>query len=157
MNGRKLCQIVLALAAVGAAGYSTTSLAHGYYHGGRARVGVGVYVGPGWGWGPGWGPGWGYGPYYPGYYPGYPAYPGYYPAPAVVAVPPANPPQYIEQGSDGNPSVSDGSSPNAWWYRCARPEGYYPYVKECPGGWQREQPHAPSSSTPVPPAPGVPS
>jgi len=152
MNGRKLCQIVLALAAMGAAGYSTTSLAHGYYRGGHGhgRVGVGVYVGPGWGWGPGWGPGWyPYGPYYaPGYYP------GYYPAPAVVAAPPAEPPQYIEQGSDGNPTVTDGSSPNAWWYHCARPEGYFPYVKECPGGWQREQPHAPSSAAPVP-APGA--
>ena len=147
MNGRKLCQIVLALAAVTAAGFSTTALARGYYH---SRVGVGVYVGPGWGWGPGWGPGWGYpyGPY---------AYPGYYPAPAVVAVPAPNPPQFIEQGSDGNPTAADSSSPNAWWYHCAQPEGYYPYVRECPGGWQREQPRAPSSSTPVPAsaAPGV--
>lgn len=147
MNGRKLCQIALALAAVCAAGYSTTSLAHGYYHGGRARVGVGVYVGPGWGYGPGWGPGWyPYGPYY---------YPGYYPAPAAVVVPQQNPPQYIEQGNDGNPTVTDGSSPNAWWYHCSQPDGYYPYVKECPGGWQREQPRAPSSSAPVPATPGV--
>jgi hypothetical protein len=146
MNGRKLCQIALALAAASAAAVSTTALAHGYYHS-RARVGVGVYVGPGWGWGPGWGPGWyPYGPYY---------YPGYYPGPAVVAVPPANPPQYIEQGTDGNPAATDGSSPNAWWFHCAQPEGYYPYVRECPGGWQREQPHAPSSSAPANSMPGA--
>ncbi len=38
--------------------------------------------------------------------------------------------QYIEQG-DG----SDIASANAWWYRCDDPSGYYPYVKNCPGGW----------------------
>lgn len=146
MNRRKLGQIALALAAVIAAGASTSALARGYYHT-RARVGVGVYVGPGWGWGPGWGPGWyPYGPYY---------YPGYYPAPAVVAVPPPDPPQYVEQGQDGNPTAADDSSPNAWWYRCNRPAGYYPYIKECPGGWQRVEPQVPSSSTPSHAAPGV--
>ncbi|SDC46881.1 hypothetical protein SAMN05216345_102419 [Cupriavidus sp. YR651] len=142
MNGRKLCQIALAFTALAATVASTSALAggHGGYYHSRARVGVGVYVGPGWGWGPGWGPGWGYpygyGPYYPGY--------GYYPAPAVVTVP-ANPPQYIEQGSDGNPALTDGSSPNAWWYHCDQPEGYYPYVKNCPGGWQRVPAQPPSS------------
>jgi serine protease Do len=24
-----------------------------------------------------------------------------------------------------------------YYYHCARPEGYYPYVKACPGGWER--------------------
>ncbi|RZT43057.1 hypothetical protein [Cupriavidus agavae] len=151
MNGRKLCQVALALAAIGAVAFATTAEA-------RTRVGVGVYVGPGWGYGPGWGPGWGgpgwgpgwgpYGSYYGPYYA-----PGYYAPPAVVAVPAPNPPQYIEQGSDGNPALTDGTSPNAWWYFCNQPQGYYPYVKECPGGWQREQPRAPSSAVPVPGAP----
>jgi len=24
-----------------------------------------------------------------------------------------------------------------WWYLCASPRGAYPYVRECPGGWER--------------------
>lgn len=31
-----------------------------------------------------------------------------------------------------------------YWYYCANPEGYYPYVKQCPGGWQRVIPTPPS-------------
>jgi hypothetical protein len=23
----------------------------------------------------------------------------------------------------------------AYWYWCRGPEGYYPYVESCPGGW----------------------
>jgi len=84
----------------------------GFHHGHGHAV---FFVGgawPGWWW-------WGY-PYYDGW--PYPAgYPGYYAPPA----------QYIEKG-DG----SDGASANAWWYHCDQPDGYYPYVKECPGGWQ---------------------
>jgi hypothetical protein len=25
----------------------------------------------------------------------------------------------------------------AYWYHCTRPDGYYPYIKACPGGWQK--------------------
>jgi hypothetical protein len=25
--------------------------------------------------------------------------------------------------------------PPAFWYYCQNPPGYYPYIKECPGGW----------------------
>lgn len=32
-----------------------------------------------------------------------------------------------------------------YWYYCREAEGYYPYVKNCPGGWQK-----------VVPAPGPP-
>lgn len=28
-----------------------------------------------------------------------------------------------------------GPPPPAYWYRCEQPSGYYPYVRECPGGW----------------------
>jgi hypothetical protein len=24
-----------------------------------------------------------------------------------------------------------------WWYLCSSPRGAYPYVRECPGGWER--------------------
>jgi hypothetical protein len=101
----------------------------GYYYGhggyyGRAYpgVGFGLYLG-----GPGW---WGPGYYYP---PPYYAYP-----PAVVTVP-ASPPVYVERG---DPQAAPAPEQN-WWYYCANPAGYYPYVKQCPGGWQRVAPQPP--------------
>jgi len=27
-----------------------------------------------------------------------------------------------------------------WWYWCNESRAYYPYVKECPAGWQRVAP-----------------
>lgn len=108
---------------------STSALAHGpyrggypggWYGGGYYGYGprVGVVIG-----GPVWGPG-----YYPPPYFYYPPYP--YP-PAVVAVP-ASPPVYIEQGRSGSaPSNQAGT-----WFYCPESKGYYPYVNQCPGGWQ---------------------
>ncbi len=87
---------------------------------------VGVVIG-----GPLW---WG-----PGFYPPYYYYPPYYP-PVVVA--PATPPTYIEQGSDAG---SSGGASAAAWYYCAGSKAYYPYVKECSGGWQRVAPQPPSN------------
>lgn len=64
----------------------------------------------------------------PFYYP--PPY--YYPYPPVVVVPaPAPPPVYIEQA----PVTAEN-----YWYYCYSPEGYYPYVKECAGGWHQVEP-----------------
>ena len=108
--------VLLALAA-GLAGDPAS--AHG-----RTRVTVGVGVGfgyPYWG-SPFWGPPWG-----PWYYPA----PYYYPVPVVVS-PPA-PVTYIEQRSAPAESGS-------WWYYCETAKGYYPYVRECPAGWQRVAP-----------------
>jgi len=28
------------------------------------------------------------------------------------------------------------SQAQAWYYHCKKPMGYYPYVQDCPGGWQ---------------------
>ena len=95
---------------------SGSALAH---HHGRAHVSFGFYVG-----GPGY---WGY-PYY--YYPPYP-YPYYYPAPVVVQQPA---PVYTER-QDVAPANEQG-----YWYYCTASRGYYPYVKECPGGWQKVPP-----------------
>ena len=79
---------------------------------GHSRVVVGVGVGsPSW-----WGP-----PYYYSYYP------GYYSPPAVVQ---QAPPAYIQQTP---------AAPNFWYY-CQAPEGYYPYVQSCPGGWTTVSP-----------------
>jgi len=135
MNRRTLRHTALGLVALAALATSSLALAdrggHGHGHGHRgSRVGIGLYLGPGFG--------------YPYYYPG----PSYY-WPPVVTVP-AAPPQYIERGDDlpgteGNAFVQPAP---AWWYYCANPEGYHPYVQSCPGGWQRvpAQPPAPAGS-----------
>jgi hypothetical protein len=93
---------------------------HGHFHGR-----VGVFIGAPLFW--------------PGYYPGPYYYPYYYPP--VVAVPSA-PSQYIERG-EGQAAPQQQSG---YWYHCSNPEGYYPYVKECPGGWEQVTPQ------PSPPA-----
>jgi hypothetical protein len=69
-------------------------------------------------------------PYY--YYP--PPY-YYYPPPAYYYPPVVTqPPQtYIEKGA---PEASPGP-PQGYWHYCAESDAYYPYVKQCPGGWQR--------------------
>jgi hypothetical protein len=100
--------------------------------GGRGRVGVGVYIG-----GPVWGPAWYPRPYY--YYPfayGYP-YPAYtypygYPYPA-----PASPPVYIERDEAAPAPAPQSQSQSQNWYYCPGAKAYYPYVRECPGGWQQ--------------------
>jgi hypothetical protein len=88
---------------------------HGGFHGhGR----VGVFVGPGVWWG---GPWW-WGPGYPYYdYPGY-SYPYYAPPVYVQPQPPPQQPYY--------------------WYYCQNPQGYYPYVQQCPNGWMQVVPPA---------------
>ena len=64
--------------------------------------------------------------------------PAYYPAPPVVVVPYA-PPRYVEREAVlPVPVQSDG-----YWYYCAGSNSYYPYVRECPGGWQRVSPQPP--------------
>ncbi|RDK05935.1 hypothetical protein [Cupriavidus lacunae] len=137
MNGRMLCQLALALAATAASGAALAGRAESDHHDGRGgfiktHVGVGVYVGPG--------------VFYGGYPYGYPAYP--YNPPAVVTVP-AGPPQYIEQGPNGPVPAPgpEGAQPSqGWWYHCSQPDGYYPYVQSCPGGWQRVPAQPPANS-----------
>lgn len=105
-------------------GFVASGSALAWGHGPRVRFGV-VVGGPLW-----WGPGY-YGPYYAPYY-----YPPYYPP--VVSVP-SSPPVYIEQGN-AQPAPRQSE---AYWYYCADAKAYYPYVKECPGGWQRVAPQPP--------------
>lgn len=105
---------------------------HGRYDGrAHSSVGVGVVVNPFW-YDPWYYPrSYYYSPYYPYYYPYYSPY--YYP-PAVVTVP-ATPPVYIEREDDS--AALPGAS---YWYYCADPQGYYPDVSECPGGWRAVSP-----------------
>ena len=72
---------------------------------------------------------------YPYYYPPY-YYPSYYPQPVVVQ---QQSPVYVEQNPQPAPSAQP-SVPAGYWYFCAESRAYYPYVKECPTGWQRVAP-----------------
>ncbi len=114
---------------------------------GHSHFGVhyGIYVGAPWGW-----------PYYPrAYYP-----PLYYPPQQIIV---QSPPVYIEQGAPqpapvalpvsvpAAPPVAAANAPaaagaaNAYWYYCSRPQGYYPYVKECKVNWQPVSPLPPEN------------
>jgi len=101
---------------------------YGGHHGGYRGYGYGAL-----GLGLGLGMGYGLGNYYGGYnnY-GY-AYP-----PTVVAVPTA-PPVYIQQ----IPVPEVQQSQSNYWYYCQSSKGYYPYVRECPSGWQQVEPTPP--------------
>ncbi|MDK9702194.1 MAG: hypothetical protein OEL20_03580 [Sulfuritalea sp.] len=113
--------IALLLLAAGGAGNAWADRGHGHGHGhNHGHVRFGVVIGPFWG-----GP-WHYPPpYYPRYYP------------QVVVQPPA-PQVYIEQPAP--PPAPVAVAPANYWYYCAAARGYYPYVKECPGGWQKVLP-----------------
>lgn len=97
--------------------------------GGRYYGGVGIYMGPG----PFWGP-----PLYPRpfYYPSPYGYGPYY-APAPVVVVPPTQQVYIEQYSAPVEPVHED---RRFWYYCHDSRNYYPYVRECPRGWQKVLP-----------------
>ncbi|GGD78470.1 hypothetical protein GCM10010985_36200 [Caballeronia grimmiae] len=78
----------------------------------------------------------------PLYYPVAPVPYYYYPPPPVVAVP-AAPTTYVEQGQP----VAAPAQPAGSWYYCDGSRMYYPYAKECPGGWREvpAQPPPPSN------------
>jgi len=80
-------------------------------------------------------------PYYRGSYfnsgfygPAWPApfYP--YAYPQVITVP-ATPPVYIQQPPVILPSPPAVVTRSNYWHYCEQPAGYYPQVKNCPGGW----------------------
>ncbi len=84
-----------------------------YAHGGFRGT---IWIGPGWGWG--WGPA-----YYPYYYP-------YSYQPPVVIQQQAPIDEYQQQ----SPQTQELPY---YWYFCPDARAYYPYVKQCPGGWKR--------------------
>src|SRR2546428_12259210 len=54
-------------------------------------------------------------------------------------------------GSKGicKPQVSGacgGTAAPSVWYYCANPQGYYPYVQQCPGGWRPVAPTPPDGA-----------
>lgn len=90
--------------------------AHGHFRGG-------VWIGPGL-WGPWWGA-----PYYSA-----PYYPYYAPPPVIVQE--HQPEIYVQPAPQSDAPV--------YWYFCRDPEGYYPYVTQCPKGWLKVVPSPPS-------------
>jgi len=123
MKATRKAAILLAVALAGFASAGSALAQHRHYHG--------------WGYGPRVSIGFGFGvPYaYPYYRPYYAPYYSYYPAPVVVQQSPV----YVEQ----NPQVlppAQPSQPAGYWYYCSGSNAYYPYVKECPAGWQRVAP-----------------
>ena len=105
-----LAALILAMAA------SIPALAHGGRYHSRSSVSVGfVWGSPYW--------------YYPYPYP----YPYYY-YPRAVAVPADT--VYVEREDNYIPP----DQAHGYWYFCKDAKAYYPYVKQCPGGWQRVSP-----------------
>lgn len=137
MNAMKhVTALVVLLLFAGAS--STTALADRGFHGGWHGDGhehwhgdwhrgwhddddgdFGLYFGAPLGWSD-----WNYAPPYYGY------------SPQVVV--PYTPPTYVERPTQAAPSPAP-----TWWYYCADSRSYYPYVKQCPGGWQRVAPTPP--------------
>lgn len=123
---------------------------HGGYGGGYYGGGWGSHYGGGWGghydhWGYGRGGyyngiglglGLGYGL---GYYGRGSYYAPYYGYPPTVITVPVTPPVYIQQ----TPPATQ-QNPAGYWYYCYSPQGYYPYVKQCPNGWQQVDPTPPA-------------
>jgi hypothetical protein len=93
---------------------------HGFggFHGFRGHHGFrgpSVFLGVGPYWGPYWDP--------------------YIYPPVVVATPPT---VYVEP-----PTPEAAPPPATYWYYCNDPQGYYPYVTQCPGGWRPVVPTPP--------------
>ena len=95
----------------------------------RGHGSVGIYIGPGGYW---------RAPIYrPYYFPAPYLYADPFYAPAPVIIERAPPPVYIEQGQV---AVEPALETTNYWHYCPEAKGYYPYIKECPGGWQKVLP-----------------
>lgn len=64
---------------------------------------------------------------------------GYRGYPSAVIVPSA-PPVYIQRET-----VTPVQQQTNYWHYCQNPDGYYPYVKQCPGGWLQVAPQPTAS------------
>jgi hypothetical protein len=147
---KKISIVLLAAALVASAGFwpgqyqaVAEAAPHGVHGGGRIDGGGGNWRGGGGNWGHGgrghgggsfdvwFGPGWGW--WDPFYYPYYPYYPSY-----------TQPPVVIEQQPQEYVMPETQSEQTSYWYFCRNPQGYYPYVKRCPGGWMKVVPTPPA-------------
>lgn len=114
----KAIKLIVALLVLAMAGVGTAWADHHHHHHG-GRVHFGIMFGS-----PLWGPWYSPPPYY---------YPPPYYVPPIVVQP--RPQVYIEQPPARNAALAPG-----YWYYCADSKAYYPYVKTCPGGWQKVEP-----------------
>lgn len=152
---RKIGLVCVTLMLLGSVSLNAAWARGGHFHGGGLGLGLGLGLLGGYGLGYGfygrlpyyppyygYPPAYGYGP--PGYgYGGYAPYGyGYAPAyPPIVTVPSA--PVVIQQQPQvvqSPPSVSVPAPLTNYWHYCRKPDGYYPYVKNCPGGWLQVAP-----------------
>jgi hypothetical protein len=85
---------------------------HGGYYGRGHGCGV-IWIGPGW-WDPWWDP-----LYYPYY---------------------SEPPYVIQQQAPVYEQQTPVEEQQNYWYFCPDSKAYYPYVKQCPGGWLKVVP-----------------
>jgi hypothetical protein len=83
---------------------------------GHGHVHFGISVGPYWG---------------PWYFPP----PTYYYPPVVVE---RSSPVYVQQQP-----VLEAAPQTSYWYFCRAANAYYPYVRECPAGWEKVLPTPP--------------
>ena len=124
----KYVKPVVALMLIAAAGNALADHRHHRHH--RHHGGLNVMIGPY------WGPRL-YAPF-PSHYPPYP----YYPRTVVIERP--EPQVYIEQPAPvAPPPAPVAEAPTNYWYYCTAAGAYYPYIKECPGGWQTVVPQPP--------------
>jgi hypothetical protein len=65
--------------------------------------------------------------------------PYYYPPVSHVYIE-EQPPVYVQRNNTPAASVSP---PANYWYYCQNPQGYYPYVQNCPAGWMQVVPQPP--------------
>lgn len=125
----KSIKLIIAVLLLGAAGVGNAWADRGHH---RSHFGIMI--------GPYWGPSY-YSPF-PYYYPPYSPYSPYYNPPVVIERP--APQVYIEQlPAPAAPPAAAVAPPVNYWYYCAAANGYYPYVKECRGGWQKVLPQPP--------------
>ena len=69
----------------------------------------------------------------------------FYPAPVYPY-----PDPYLPPGAVAPPVTGPGlGSPQQYWYYCANPAGYYPYVPQCGTAWQGVPANAPTVSPPA--------
>lgn len=147
MTNRRWIYLIIALLALASTDSVLARRGHGghhhhhhigghHHHGGHGHLRLGInmggYYNPGF---------FGAGVYNPGAY-GYRSYgypnqflnvPAYSYPPTVVA--PVTPPVYIQQ-EQPRPVQTQAN----YWHYCQKPEGYYPYVRSCPGGWLQVAP-----------------
>ena len=114
----KQLKLIIALLVLmpAAAGSAWADRGHDHFH---SHIFWNIGIGPVWG---------------PGYY--YPPYPYYYSPPVVIQ----SPPVYIEQ-----PQSAPAPAASNYWYYCPASKRYYPYVSECPSGWQQVSPTPPDA------------